>query len=177
MTANRKNSLVAICLLTLLLALGACKPQVVHHHYQHITDNKWDRCDTLFFNIPPVETSGLYREEAHLRISKEYPFLSLSMIVQQTIMPRQTRHRDIISCELISEKGVMKGDGITLFHNQFPIREVYLNSGDSICLAITHNMKREMMAGIADVGISLTQLTSGRNQVPAGIDSQENKQE
>jgi len=167
-----------ICLLTLLLTLGACKPEVVYHHYQHVTDNNWDKGDTIYFNIPPVKTSGLFHEEAELRISKEYPFLSISLLVQQTIFPQKKHQSDVINCDLISENGVMKGDGITLFNYQFPVRDIYLNSGDSVCVAIIHNMKRETMAGIADVGFCLTQLTTSRgNQVPSSVNSQENKQE
>ncbi len=168
----------AICLLTLLLTLGACKPDVMFHQYQHITDNKWDKGDTIYFNIPPVKASGLYREEVNLRISKEYPFLSLSLLVRQAILPQKKYQSNVINCDLISDKGDMKGDGITLFDSQFLVRDIHLNSGDSICIAVIHNMKRETMAGIADVGFRLTQLTESRgNQVSPSVNSQENKQE
>ena len=41
-------------------------------------------------------------------------------------------------------------------------RDMKLNKGDSIHLCISHNMKREIMPGIADVGICLKQKETGR---------------
>ena len=38
----------------------------------------------------------------------------------------------------------------------FPVNDLQLNKGDSLHICVMHNMKREIMPGIADIGISLT---------------------
>ena len=62
----------------------------------------------------------------------------------------------MIDCDLISEEGGIEGDGISFFQYQFSIRDLSLHQGDSIHVSLTHNMKREIMPGVADVGLRLS---------------------
>ena len=158
-----RNSRLAIaCLLTLLLTLGACQSEVAYHHYRHVSSPGWDKSDTLHFNIPPVRESGDYEVLAELRTDKNYPFQKITLIVSQTVIPEGNSFYDRLDCRLVNQNGVIEGDGISYFQYQFHVRDMKLNKGDSIHLCISHNMKREIMPGIADVGICLKQKEAGR---------------
>ena len=48
-------------------------------------------------------------EDLGLRISNEYPFMSLSLIVDQEVSSTHEKRRDTLACDLISGQGVVKG--------------------------------------------------------------------
>lgn len=62
---------------------------------------------------------------------------------------------DTLNCLLFDTKGTVKGQGISYYQYHFRVSELDLHEGDSIHVTIRHDMKREIMPGIADVGISL----------------------
>ena len=140
----RNCRLVIACLLALLLALGACQSQVAYHHFRHISSPGWDKSDTLHFDVQPMTEDGNYEVLAELRTDKNYPFQN-------------------------SKEGVIEGDGISAFQYQFHVRYLNLHKGDSLHICVAHNMKREIMPGIIDVGVLIA------NKVAPGVDSQKDK--
>ncbi|MBP7359673.1 MAG: gliding motility lipoprotein GldH, partial [Prevotella sp.] len=46
-------------------------------------------------------------------------------------------------------------NGISYYQYNFNISHIELHKGDSIHVCIRHNMKREILPGISDVGFSL----------------------
>ena len=57
---------------------------------------------------------------------------------------------------LYDETGKERGNGISRFQNVIPLTDIQLEKGDSLRICITHNMRREMMTGISDIGFILT---------------------
>ena len=51
----------------------------------------------------------------------------------------------------------MKGHGISTYQYNFHLTTLTLNEGDSLHIAVRHNMKREILPGISDIGIRLSQ--------------------
>lgn len=147
------RSRLTVIATVLLTMLCGCQQQTVYHQFRHISEPGWDKTDTIHFDIAPLKTSGNYRLDAELRTDLEYPFRQLSIVVNQTVYPACKTYHDEVNCNLISEEGVIGGDGISYFQYRFHIRDIVLQQGDSIHLSLTHNMKREIMPGIADVGI------------------------
>ena len=138
------------------LMLCACGRQKIYSHFEHISDTGWEKVDTIDFNISPVAESGIYQEALEIRIDNTYPFQSLTMEVTQTIFPgdRVETHNKV--CQLIDQNGNMKGAGVSLFAYTFPFNNITLNRGDSLHITIVHCMKREIMPGVVDVGVTLT---------------------
>lgn len=157
----------------LIMLLGACQPRVAFHHFRHVSTPGWDKSDTLHFNIPPVTESGTYEMMAELRTNMNYPFQKITLIVNQTVIPGGQTHYDVLDCRLIKQNGVIEGDGISCFQYQFHVRDLELGKGDSIHLCVSHNMKREIMPGITDVGICLSRT----DKIAARINTQEDKQQ
>ena len=168
----RNKPFVTVVLLT-LIALCGCQRQIVYHQFRHIYEPGWDKTDTLHFDVRPQSGDGVYSLDAQLRTDKDYPFQQLTIEVDQTVYPSKERYHDVIDCRLISEDGVIDGDGISYFQYEFHVCDLSLRQGDSIHISLTHNMKREIMPGINDVGVCLSRT----NKVPASVNAQEDKEQ
>jgi len=154
---NSKYTLLYISSLTLLiLLLTACDKRTVYNHYEHTPLSGWERNDTLSFAVGPVGESGSYVEDLGLRISNEYPFMSLSLIVDQEVSSTHEKRRDTLACDLISGQGVVKGQGVSQYQYSFHLTTMELQSGDKLYVSVRHDMKREILPGISDVGLKLS---------------------
>jgi gliding motility-associated lipoprotein GldH len=113
----------------------------------------WDKSDTLAFDIPAVKQAGAYKEDVGLRVVNTYPFQRLSLVIKQTIHPSGYVHSDTVTYTLFDRRGNTKGHGVSFYQYHFHFNTLQLREGDSLHICIKHNMKREIMPGIADVGI------------------------
>ena len=94
-----------------------------------------------------------------------YPFMGLTLIVNQSIFPKgklqgmeKTEKSDTIQCALIDKSGATKRQGISYYQYNFPINAYRFASGDSIHITVKHNMKREILPGISDIGIKMNRI-------------------
>ena len=140
--------------LTVAMGLSSCDRKTVYYHFEHTTVAGWEKNDVLEFNISPV-TAGTYREELGLRVDRNYPFMGLCLVIKQTILPSGYVHSDTLNCSLIDENGNNKGPGLSYYQYNFHVNTLRLQDGDSLHITVKHNMKREIMPGISDVGIRL----------------------
>ena len=155
--AMRKNSLTVLMLtvLTVVGVMTACNRMPLYSHYEHMPATGWEKSEGVAFDISPVAQAGNYREELGLRIDGDYPFQGLCLVVQQTILPSGYRHNDTIDCSLFDKNGRVKGYGINHYQYSFHINTLRLTEGDSLHILVKHNMKREIMPGITDIGIQI----------------------
>lgn len=137
------------------LSLSACTPNVVYNKYQPAPLTGWERNDTLFFDVPKLAQGGAYDMEMGVRINGEYPFIALTLIVEQTVLPKGTIMRDTVNCRFFDQQGRQLSGGISYFQYTFPIRTINLRTGDSLHITIRHGMKKELLPGISDVGINM----------------------
>ena len=140
----------------LAVAMGfvSCDRRTVYFKYRHASVAGWEKNDTLTFDVPPL-AAGSYREDLGLRIDDSYPFKGVCFVVKQTFLPSGYVHSDTVNCSLISNDGQKKGAGIGYSQYLFHINTLRVHEGDSLHICIRHNMKREIMPGIVDVGIRL----------------------
>lgn len=149
-------------LLVLTLIMMACNPSTVYSHYEHTPMAGWEKNDTLVFDIPPIADSGTYRQEVGLRITNGYPFTGLHLIIEQTNLKTYEQRSDTLNCSLISERGIPQGDGVSQYQYLFPINSQTLDAGTPLRITVRHNMKREILPGITDVGIRISHQTAGQ---------------
>ena len=149
------KSSLHIIFLTVALALTGCNRHTIYHHYEQTPVAGWERNDTLFFNVSPTGDDAVLHEEVEMRISNKYPFMGLCLVVEQTTFPSNVRRIDTLNCNLIDEKGNVMGKGINYMQYNYHLTDLSLNEGDSLSIAIRHNMKREILPGVIDVGIKL----------------------
>lgn len=146
-----------IIMLTLALC-SACTEGKVYHHYNHTPIAGWEKVDTLRFDVPRLSKGGVYRTDLGLRINNLYPFMGLTLIVEQTVYPSRHRQTDTLNCKLIDRNGTTKGQGVSYYQYRYRLTQMRLRANDSLHITVRHDMKREILPGIADVGIALTEL-------------------
>lgn len=180
MHRSKVFSLCLVGVLTTILLACNDKSACVYAVYQHTPIEGWDRNDTLTFCYVPNETYSPFAsqpsltltEEIGLRINGSYPFSTLYLIVEQEVRPSATQLTDTLTCRLTDKKGVFIGKGIGCYQYLFPLRRLPLHTGDTLNIHIRHLMKREILPGVTDIGVSLF-----ANEVTPGIDTQEDKQQ
>lgn len=152
------RSAVATALLATITALltTACDRKTVYDRYIHTPHNGWEKNDTVIFTIDSVVQSGEYMEEIGVRTSGFYPFQSLVLAVQQTVRPSGTVLDTMLNCELMDSNGQSEGAGIGYRQFSFPLKTIKIKAGDTLHVAIRHNMKREILPGVADIGLKMT---------------------
>jgi hypothetical protein len=68
-----------------------------------------------------------------------------------------SRERPIIRynlpCRLMNKRGYTQGQGINYYQYEFIVADIPLNAGDSLRIGIRHDMKREILPGLSDLGI------------------------
>lgn len=141
-----------LAMMTAML-LAACNKDISFYRYTHTDANGWEKNDHLTFSIDSVQEEGIYSLSLALRMNEEYPFRNLQIVVSQTIFPSNETFSDIVTCRVTNKNGIMLGHGVTIFQYDIPVRKHKYNVGDSIAIQVRHNMKREILPGITDVGI------------------------
>lgn len=156
MITIRNKQFLTILTLAAAAIFASCDSKTVYSHYEHTPQEGWERIDTLFFEVPPVKEAGIYQEEIGIRTDIGFPFLSLALNVAQDVLPQGEHYQTTKNCVLYDEMGKELGNGISRFQTVVYLTDVKLNAGESMRICITHNMRREMMTGVSDIGIILT---------------------
>ncbi len=145
-------------LLSTLALCMACTEGKVYHHYDHTPIAGWEKVDTLTYNVPALADSGLYATDLGLRINNSFPFMGLTLIVEQTVYPSHQRLIDTLNCKLMGQDGTAKGQGVSYYQYHFKVSQTLLHQGDSLHITVRHDMKREILPGISDIGIAVNKL-------------------
>ena len=172
---QRNNYTLLYIGVLVVLMLTACNDKTVYHYYEQTPASGWEKNDLLSFTIPSIQETGNYTEEVGMRINGSFPFLSLSLIVEQTKLNTGEKQCDTLVCELINKRGYPQGKGVSQYQYLFPLKTLQLNKGDSLHIEIHHDMKREIVPGITDVGFKLSK-TSRADKIAARIKAQKDKQ-
>ena len=151
----RNKQLLTILILAVAAVFTGCDRRTVYSHYEHVPLEGWEKIDTLFFEIPPVKEVGTYQQEIGIRTDISFPFQSIALNVTQDVFPQGTHTRTTKECVLYDESGKERGSGISRFLYEVHLRDIQLNQGDSLRIYVTHNMRREIMTGVTDIGIIL----------------------
>lgn len=151
MTRIRQLASLALC----TAALAACTGSTVYSSYEHTPLAGWEKSDFLTFGVGRVEEPGRYAMDLGLRTGSTYPFVNLTLIVDTHLFPAGSVTTDTLQLQLSDESGESLGQGINLQQYKFRIREMTLAAGDSLVVNVRHDMKREILPGISDVGIEV----------------------
>ena len=82
--------------------------------------------------------------------------MKLSLVIEQTKLNTQERRKDTLNCVLVDENGHLLGQGISRFQYVFNLSTLHLQKDDSLHISIRHDMKREMLPGITDIGVHIS---------------------
>ena len=164
----RRSKALTVVLSVLFAAwtATACVGGKVFDEYEQIPVEGWDKTDTLTFSVPAVAADGVYNLALGLRTTGDYPFMSLTLLFEANIIAKKTENSSVVkapqrlsrtlSCPLVSSRGRSQGQGVSLYQYNFHVATISLREGDSLQVNIRHNMKREMLPGLSDLGLSIT---------------------
>lgn len=150
-----RKQLVFVFMAAMLIVLAACNRRLVYDKYVSTPVAGWEKNDTLSFEISPVDSAASYQSYLGLRITDAYPFTALTLIVEQHVYPRDEIKIDTVHCQLTDDRGNATGNGLSYHQYKFPITLMQLQHGDSIHVRVRHDMKREILPGVSDIGMSL----------------------
>ena len=156
MLRNSLKCIIGTLLLTVAWSMTSCsRQQTVYANYAHIDDTTWEKTDTITFDVPPVKAAGTYQEKLGLRLTDDFPFLALSMDIEIQVQPKGILHSSQHKFSVIDQGGNPKGKGLSLQQYTFDLGDLELEEGDSLHISMAHNMKREILPGVVDLGIIL----------------------
>jgi len=152
-----KPTVILLLGLVVMATLGvSCQQGTVFSQYDSIASPGWERNDTISFRTDTMPAAGTYRPEVGMRINGTYPYMDLSIIVEQTRLPSGQTRTDTLNCHVIDKTGRPLGQGVNLYQYLFPLPVIQLEQGDVLHVTIRHCMNREILPGISDVGLKLS---------------------
>lgn len=153
--SNNSHTLLYYIVLACIILCVSCNSRIIYSHYEHTPLQGWEKNDAMGFGIA-IPQEGQYLEKIGVRINTDYPFMGLTLIIDQTLYPSMKTFCDTLDCNLVGENGNVKGQGISHFQYEFPLKSLSLHEGDSVNVSIHHTMKREILPGISNIGVILT---------------------
>ncbi|MCR5151739.1 MAG: gliding motility lipoprotein GldH [Prevotella sp.] len=147
--------LAVIVTISIIMSLSSCGSDTIYINYRH-TPTPWEKNDTLLYITKKMKVTGEYQEFVELRTTEEYPFSSVTLIIDQQSKPSGFHASDTLKCQIADKHGVFGGSGFAYRQFEFPLRKVKIPIGDSLKVTIRHNMRHNMLEGITDVGLRLT---------------------
>lgn len=155
MSLSPNSLLMKLAVVVSLVAMTACATDTVYCDYLHVRQSGWDKNDTLVFSVPRAVSSGRYSETVCMRTTGKFPFTGVTVVVEQQSVPAHIVRKDVLKCVLTDNDGNVKGDGVSLYQYEFELGDIDLNRGDSLNIRVRHDMKREVLSGISDVGVKI----------------------
>lgn len=148
--------LTMVSALVVALFTVACDRKTVFDRYAHTPQNGWEKNDTIAFSVDSIRQSGEYMEEIGVRTNGQYPFMALALAVHQTVKPSGVVHDTTVNCTFMHKNDRPVSNGIGYSQFSFPLKTVRMEVGDTLHVVIRHNMKREILPGVSDIGFKLT---------------------
>lgn len=140
----------------LAFGLSACQDARVYDHYEHTSAEEWECGDTLFFDVPQQQ-GGEFALDVGLRTTAAFPYRSLTLVVETSVFPSGETQRKRIWCTVHNEaESTGKQNGLSIAETMHRVGTLSLKQGDSLHVAIHHDMQREDLPGISEVGLRLS---------------------
>lgn len=151
MSLKSKHSLLVIILL-----LTACRQEVFFHHTAPIAMERWDRQDTIAFEIPPAPQDGVYDLSFEARVLNDFAYRNMWIVVEQDFQNPEVHTSDTLFVLLTDTLGNLVGDGLTLKQYRTKVSSTQFRKGQSGTIRLHHIMQDVELGRISDVGIYIT---------------------
>ncbi len=148
------NSPIKPFILALLAAaLSACdRPAFLA--YTAIDDSQWERSDAQHFTAV-IPADGDYDITLLLRVDRSFPFLSLTVIADETVSPSRERRSTPVTIDIYNDNGTALGSGIGLLNYSAPVSTRRFSRGDTLNVSVRHDMRSVILPGVANVGLRI----------------------
>ena len=145
------HKLILACFL-----LSACNSQdTLLHTYSHVGTEGWNRSDTLYFDLPQVQTDQDCLLNVGLRLTNRYPYTSLWLVIDEQ-WDGHSVQTDTMEYLFIDSLGDFSGRGVNIYQYEKPIRRLTLHGNAQGRLRLYHIMNRETIPNVTEVGVRVT---------------------
>ncbi|WP_347719855.1 gliding motility lipoprotein GldH [uncultured Alloprevotella sp.] len=151
--------LAPLFVLLLLIVVGCGQRRVETYCFRATPVDGWETTDSLVFPIDTIHQAGRYRLSIGVRTSaaNPYPFQTLALSITTRLQGKKAQ-RDTALCSLTDKDGDVNGQGVSLYQYAFPVSELHLEKGQTGTVTVQHLMRRNLLPGVANVGICLERI-------------------
>jgi len=145
---------VAIAIFSIVVV--ACSDLPQYSCFAHVQQDGWDKADTTQLKMFVVPEDGIYRLNLGLRTTEQYPFTELYLRIGWKTLPNNIFSSKSLRCSLLEKDGeTVEQRGVVHYQYDIPFCNVEFQKGDTVLFYICHSMKREILPGVTDVGLTL----------------------
>lgn len=159
LTSARRLATGLSATLLLLLSVTACEKRIAVYTQRSIAADGWEPFDTVMFVIDSLQRDGNYTLSIDLRTTSSFPYQALYLRVEQHWEKPKMVSCDTLCCQLATHNGDITGAGISHLQYTFPLDRLRLAAGQHGHIVIRHIMQREMLPGVASVGVKIERET------------------
>lgn len=142
-------------ILALTLLTACTDSDVVYHNFETTPKEGWGKTDTLMMQTGEIQETGMYSVEMCVRITEAYPYQALTLMVEEVILPRNTRTVYPVTLQIATQEGKRNKEGLTYSEFINRLNTPYVRKGESIRFNIYHKMRRTALPGVTDVGMKV----------------------
>jgi gliding motility-associated lipoprotein GldH len=139
--------------------LISCDNNRVYEENVNLDDHRWNRSNTLIFNVEITDTVSPHNIYVNVRNGGQYSYSNLYMFIR-TVSPSGQWIRDTVEFTLADEKGKWFGNGLgDIFFLQLPYKEnVRFPYPGLYSFELEQAMRSEELKQIFDIGIRIEKI-------------------
>lgn len=152
-------------IILLVFGLLACSERPFYEEYQHL-EAGWHQDSVLRFAVPIEDTLSSYSVMLRLRGNDQYPYANLYLF-RSIQSDRGLEYRDTANLTLADPYGKWLGEGIgelKTFSRAFRREPMRFNRSGVYTFEIQQAMRRELLPGLEDVGLSIYRNPNGEEK-------------
>ena len=154
------NKLVAfIFLCCLLTGLTSCDEARLFDENKTIENNAWYYKNVVPFDVQIKDTSALYNILVNLRVSADYKYSNMFMMVH-SVYPDKTKEARRIEIRLADESGKWLGSGLgDLYDYQFPAyKKIKFPQPGFYHFELEQNMRDDTLMHVKAAGVRIEEV-------------------
>ena len=148
----RASKAIGILLGAALLSCVACTSDALYVRNETLGEARWDKEDTLRFDVAVEDTDCVAQVSLHLRTSTEYPYKSLKVMVEERTTGGNFRKYPVWFATA-SDDGSRNGRRMTYSDLEKPLGSRHLKKDDTLHVKVYHKMRRLVLPGVVSVGV------------------------
>lgn len=135
-------------------ACMSCQDCLLYSQHKSIEGAIWENNDTLTYELPPVDESGIYEVSVSMRVMEVFDYEKVSFVIM--------RERDSVCVSadtacmtLFRDDGRPMGKGFPYIYNEQVVDTVKLEKDKRYSYKLWHVMRENSLYGISDVGVTV----------------------
>lgn len=145
-----------LILMFLISMLFSCDSSGTFDEMKRIHESNWNRQEKFSFDFTITDTAAYYNVYVQIRNTTDYPYSNLFLFLT-TKDPSGNLSKDTLECLLAAPDGKWLGKGMgKLKDNRVLIKKDFRwNTAGNYQLTIEQAMRKEILSGIADIGLRI----------------------